>query len=890
VTASDRQRLLERLQQMRRPLQFAARQPMAKLRIVQDLEARLLAWLRDARALPSSPDITANLEACGRLFAGFDQADPATKRRMVLAALERLDHLIALVERQPVQGMPPASAALLRPTLAADEGANADGGLAQPAPPRGSSRPPAATPRVPPPPPSRQRASAGAKPAAASTPSNQAERPPPAAPTPQMDASVLVQPIQFIKGVGPSRAQALRRLGIETVGDALALLPRRYEDRANLKPIQRLEADRRETFEGTILVSGISRTGRGKRLYELIVGDATGTMRCVWFQFHERYMRQRYRPGQRVIVTGEIRANPYHPYRREVHHPDVEVLDADEREPLHVGRVVPVYPATEGLHQKTIRSVLKRVVDEYAEQVPDCLPASLRERLRLMPIAQALKEVHFPSTAADLEALNACVSPAHRRLVFEELFLLELGLALRHRETAVEERAVAYRGTGTLVERLRARLPFQLTAAQERVLAEIVADMRRPHPMNRLLQGDVGSGKTIVALMAMLLAIESGFQAAIMAPTEILAEQHYLSMQQLVAPLGVRVALLTSASKGRRRQRLQAAIAAGHVQLVVGTHALIQEDVSFKALGLAVIDEQHRFGVLQRATLKRKGYHPDVLVMTATPIPRTLAMTVYGDLEMSVIDEMPPGRLPVITRLCYDNRRSEAYELIRRELQAGRQAYVVYPLIEESENTDLRAATAMAHQLQREIFPDFRVGLLHGRLKSEEKEAIMRAFAAGELPILVSTTVIEVGVDVPNATVMLIEHAERFGLAQLHQLRGRVGRSHHQAYCVLMAAFPMSEEARQRLRVLTESQDGFEIAERDLEIRGPGEFLGTRQSGLPELRVAHLIRDQQVLAEARREAFALVARDPQLRLPEHALLRQALQERWQQKFELMQVG
>jgi len=702
--------------------------------------------------------------------------------------------------------------------------------------------------------------------------------------------TLLSQPIQFIKGVGPSRAQALRRLGIETIGDALALLPRRYEDRTNLKPIRSLELDRQETFEGTILVSGSTRTGRGKRLYELIVGDATGTIRCLWFQFHEQYMRQRYRTGQHVIVTGEVRVSPYNLRRKEVHHPDVEVIEDNEQEPLHVGRIVPVYPATEGLQQKTIRAVLKRVVDEYAAHVPEYLPTSLCERLQLMSSAQALREVHFPSPESDLRALNAWSSAAHHRLVFEEFFLLELGLALRHRDTAVEERGVAYEGTGELVERLRARLPFQLTAAQERVLSEILADMRRPHPMNRLLQGDVGSGKTVVALLAMLLAIESGFQAAIMAPTEILAEQHYLTMQHLVAPLGVRIALLTSAAKGARRQRLLTAIAAGHVQLIIGTHALIQEEVAFKALGLAIVDEQHRFGVLQRATLKRKGYQPDVLVMTATPIPRTLAMTVYGDLDVSIIDELPPGRLPVITKLCYDNRRTESYDLIRRELRAGRQAYVVYPLIEESEKMDLRAATAMADQLQRDIFPEFRVGLLHGRLKSEAKEEIMRAFSGGELQILVSTTVIEVGLDIPNATVMLVEHAERFGLAQLHQLRGRVGRGQHQAYCLLMAHFPMSEDAKQRLRALTETHDGFMIAERDLEIRGPGEFLGTRQSGLPELRVAHLIRDQRVLIEARREAFALIARDPHLTWPEHAALRRALMERWQQKFELLHVG
>jgi ATP-dependent DNA helicase RecG len=835
VTPIDRDRLLDRLRQIRRPLQFAARQQGAKVAIVQDLETRVLEWLEAAKALPSPSNIAANLDAFRRLFAGFDRTDPAAKRRTILMALGRLDHLIALVGGQG-KGH---AAGSLEPTQASSPG-------------RGEG----------------QEGDGEAQPS----------------------TSILTQPIQFIKGVGPSRAQALRRLGIETIGDAFALLPRRYEDRANLKPIRSLELEKQETFEGTVLVSGSTRTGRGKRLYEIIVGDATGTIRCLWFQFHEQYMRQRYRTGQRVIVTGEIRASPYNLHRKELHHPDIEVVEDDEQEPLHVGRVVPVYPATEGLQQKTIRAVLKRVVDEYAAHVPEYLPTSLCERLQLMSASQALKEVHFPSPGADLHALNTWSSMAHRRLIFEEFFLLELGLALRHRDTVVEERGIAYDGTGELVERLRARLPFRLTAAQERVLAEIWADMRRPHPMNRLLQGDVGSGKTIVALLAMLLAIESGFQTALMAPTEILAEQHFVTMQRLTAPLGVRIALLTSAAKGTRRQRLLTAIAAGHVQLIIGTHALIQEEVTFKALGLAVIDEQHRFGVLQRATLKRKGYQPDVLVMTATPIPRTLAMTVYGDLDVSVIDELPPGRLPVITKLCYDNRRAETYDLIRRELRAGRQAYVVYPLIEESEKMDVRAATAMAEQLQRDVFPEFRVGLLHGRLKSEAKEEIMRAFSAGALQILVSTTVIEVGVDIPNATVMLVEHAERFGLAQLHQLRGRVGRGQHQAYCLLMAQFPMSEEAKQRLRALTESHDGFVIAERDLEIRGPGEFLGTRQSGLPELRVAHLIRDQRVLAEARRQAFALVARDPHLALPEHAALRRALMERWQQKFELLHVG
>jgi ATP-dependent DNA helicase RecG len=824
--AFNRDQFVERLQQIRRPLEFAARQNMRKIAVLQDLEARLLEWLEAASALHPTPEVAANLDACRRLFSGFDQSDPSMKRQVITRVLGHLDHLMALVDR-PLPESPHG------PPLAS----SADSPITSPTP-----------------------------------------------------VSILSQSIQFLKGVGPARAQMLRRLGIETIGDALALLPRRYDDRTHMKRIRTLQVGTQETFEGTILVSGGSRTGRGRRLYEMIVGDATGTIRCLWFQFHEAYMRQRYRTGQRVIVTGEVRINPYSGQRKEVHHPDLELIEGEEREPLHTGRVVPVYPTTEGLHQKTLRTVLKRIVDEYADQVEDCLPPTLRARLHLMGASQALHEVHFPSAEADLDALNHWSSTAHRRLVFDELFLLELGLALRQRETTLEERRDAYRGTGALADQMRAQLPFALTTAQERVLGEIMANMRQPHPMNRLLQGDVGSGKTIVALLAMLLAIESGFQATIMVPTEILAEQHYLTMHRLVEPLGVRMLLLTSAIKGSRRRELVETIAAGDVDLVIGTHALIQEGLGFKALGLAVIDEQHRFGVLQRAMLKRKGYSPDVLVMTATPIPRTLAMTVYGDLEVSIIDELPPGRLPVITKLCYESRRDESYRLMRQVLHQGQQVYVVYPLIEESEKTDLRAATAMAEQLQREVFQEFRVGLLHGRLKSDEKEHIMRAFSTGNLQVLVSTTVIEVGVDVANASLMLVEHAERFGLAQLHQLRGRVGRSHHQAYCLLMADFPMSEEAKQRLQALTEHHDGFMIAERDLEIRGPGEFLGTRQSGLPELRVAHLIRDQRILSEARREAFALVAEDPHLSHPEHQALSRALVHRWQQKFELMHVG
>jgi ATP-dependent DNA helicase RecG len=481
------------------------------------------------------------------------------------------------------------------------------------------------------------------------------------------------------------------------------------------------------------------------------------------------------------------------------------------------------------------------------------------------------------------------VDAAHRRLAYEDFLLLQLGLAiLRSRTTRT--RGIAMNPPGRLVSGLRGGLPWALTGAQERVWDEIRRDMAAPHPMHRLLQGDVGSGKTIVAAMGVLTAIEAGYQAAVMAPTEILAEQHLMTFQRLLEPLGVPVTLLTSALKGRERTARRAAVAAGEVACVVGTHALVQERVEFKRLGFVVVDEQHRFGVAQRARLKAKGEHPDVLVMTATPIPRTLALTLYGDLDVSVLDELPPGRKPIVTVARNESRRPQIYDFLREQVAGGRQIYVVYPLIEESELIDLKAATDMALQMQKEVFPDLVVGLLHGRLSFDEKDAIMRRFKAGEIHVLVSTTVIEVGIDVPNASVMLIEHAERFGLSQLHQLRGRVGRGPWKSYCILLAAGRLGEDAERRVRAMVETNDGFRLAEVDLELRGPGEFFGTRQSGLPEFRVADLLRDAAILEEARRDALAIIAADPDLRALEHRGLRQALLERWRGKLALASVG
>jgi ATP-dependent DNA helicase RecG len=524
---------------------------------------------------------------------------------------------------------------------------------------------------------------------------------------------------------------------------------------------------------------------------------------------------------------------------------------------------------------------MKRLVDGYVDGLDDPLPDALRARHHLELLSLALRAGHFPKTEADYAS-------ARRRLVYDEFLLLQLGLAIR-RQRQGRQPGLAMNPPGALARRLLASLPFALTPAQERVWREIRLDMAEPYPMNRLLQGDVGSGKTVVAALGVLTAVESGYQAALMAPTEILAEQHLMTLGQLLAPLGVEVALLTNAVKGKARERVRAGAADGSLACVVGTHALVQGDVAFRRLGLAVVDEQHRFGVNQRATLRRKGESPDVLVMTATPIPRTLALTLYGDLEVSVIDELPPGRKPIITKSRTESARRQIYAFLREQVGEGRQVYVVYPLVEESEVIDLRAATEMADRLQREVFADLKVGLLHGRMAFAEKERVMREFKAGALHILVSTTVIEVGIDVPNASVMLIEHAERFGLSQLHQLRGRVGRGPWRSYCILLSG-AASEDARRRLDVMTATGDGFKIAEADLSLRGPGDFFGTRQSGLPEFRVADLLRDAAALEAARRDAVALIREDPNLLAPEHRALRTALLQRWRGKLDLAGVG
>jgi len=698
----------------------------------------------------------------------------------------------------------------------------------------------------------------------------------------------LLTPIQYVKGVGPKLAKLFEKKGIRTVEDALYFLPRCYEDRRNLKKISELKTERKETGFGEILLSGVAfYQNKRKRVFEAVVGDGSGVIALKWFHGNERYLKDRFKKGRRLIFSGEVR---WFNYQKEIHHPDVEMVDGDiEKDYLNFKRIVPIYSETEGLHQRTLRRLMKNILDVYANELSSPIPQEIVERQDLIDFPEAFRRVHFPPDGESMEILNNHRSDGHRRIIFDEFFFLELGLALKKKGMTLET-GITFRTEGYLSKKLLNQLSFQLTRAQDKVWAEIREDLERPHPMNRLIQGDVGSGKTVVALLASLYVVECGYQAAIMAPTEVLAEQHFLNLHRWVEPLGVKVALLTSSIKGSEREDLYDRIRRGDVHLVIGTHAVIQEAVEFHHLGLAIIDEQHKFGVVQRGLLKKKGENPDVLVMTATPIPRTLAMTIYGDLDVSVIDEMPPGRMPVETKVFPESSRERVYRIVDEEVKKGRQAFIVYPLVEESEKLDLKDATRMAEHLREDVFPEFQVGLLHGRMKSDEKEAIMMEFKEGKIQVLVATTVIEVGIDIPNASVMVVEHAERFGLSQLHQLRGRIGRGRYPSKCILLAQYRSSGEARVRLRAMERTNDGFQIAEEDLALRGPGEFFGIRQSGFPDFRVAHLVRDTPILIEARKEAFRLIQEDPELVHPSHSILKNMLRRRWKGRLELASIG
>jgi len=703
-------------------------------------------------------------------------------------------------------------------------------------------------------------------------------RPAPPDPPPTVAAPEgLHTPLRFLKGVGPVRAGQLGRLQLETVEDALFFVPARHEDRTRSTPLRSLAPGETQSCSGTIVGVSPPPRGRPRAPLSVVLRDETGHATATWF--NAPYLARVFARGQRVLLHGKVTR-----YRGAVsiQHPEFEIVEPGEDETLHAGRLVPVYHATEGLPQRWLRSLIWRLVEAHAGGVSDPIPEAVRARRALPGLAEALRAAHFPGSDEAFEA-------ARHRLAFDDFLVLQVGLALLRSRTA-RARGIAMNPRGDLGARLRASLPFALTPAQERVWSEIRTDMASPHPMHRLLQGDVGSGKTVVAALAIVTAVEVGYQAVVMAPTELLAEQHLITLETLLRPLGLPVGLLTSDVKGRERAACLRDAAGGRLACLVGTHALVQDGVEFRRLGLTVVDEQHRFGVEQRARLRAKGEAPDVLVMTATPIPRTLALTLYGDLDVSALDELPPGRRPVVTVARTEARRARIYEFLHEQAAAGRQIYVIYPLVEESAATDLKAATEMAEHLRKDVFPDLVVGLLHGRMRVAEKEGVMRRFRAGDIQILVSTTVIEVGIDVPNATVMVIEHAERFGLSQLHQLRGRVGRGPWKSYCILLTTDRAGEEGRRRVAALVETTDGFRIAEADLRLRGPGEFFGTRQSGLPQFRVADLLRDAPILEQARQEAFAIVGADPDLRSAEHRGLRQALLSRWRGKLDLASVG
>jgi ATP-dependent DNA helicase RecG len=696
---------------------------------------------------------------------------------------------------------------------------------------------------------------------------------------------LLSRPLVSIRGVGPRTASLLARKNLITIEDLLYFLPRRYEDRRTVCRISETVPGIKQTVSGMITLADIRFYGR-RKIFEVTIDDSHEALKAKWFKGREALLRGAFQPGKRVILTGEVSGFPF---EKEMIHPDFEILGDKEDQLLHFKRIVPVYSETEGLHQKTIRRIIWQVVRDYARFLKSHIPGEICRKLRFMEIRDAIRQVHFPESDQEIESYQESRSDAHRTLIYDEFFFFQLAMALRKRGEVLEQ-GIAFRTGGEILERFYGALPFTLTPAQKRVIAEIERDMTSVRNMNRLLQGDVGSGKTVVSMAAMIIACENGYQAAMMAPTEILAEQHYRNLRVWSEMIGLKIELLTGGLKTAEKKEFQARLLNGEIDIAIGTHALIQEGITFRNLGLVVVDEQHRFGVIQRAALRKKGIAPDVLVMTATPIPRTLAMTVYGDLDVSVIDELPPGKKPIRTKVFFETQRSRVYEIIRREVQKGNQIFIVYPLVDESENLDLKDAKRMAEHLQKEIFPDYQIGLIHGRMKGAEKDQVMAAFIGKRLQILVSTTVIEVGIDIPEASLIVIEHAERFGLSQLHQLRGRVGRSDIASFCILLAQHSRSDDTRRRLRIMEETNDGFRIAEEDLAIRGPGEFMGTRQAGLPDFRVASIIRDGRILNDARADAFALIEDDPRLEKPEHLQLRETLLHRWGGRLDLIKTG
>jgi ATP-dependent DNA helicase RecG len=704
-------------------------------------------------------------------------------------------------------------------------------------------------------------------------------------------------PVQFLKGIGPRRSEMLAAHGVRNVGDLLDYIPFRYEDRTQFRSIKSLqEGDLALIRVEVCSLGGFDTRRRGFSILELLVRDGSSSMRVKFF--NQPYLRRVFQAGSKLILYGQIKKDPYAHNSLVMMNPECEILEDEDGDSVHSGRVTPIYRRLGDLSTRTLRQIMFSLVSSLPPEIPDSLPLYLCKQLHLLSKVKAVQQLHFPKFKGaspqerekELELLNGSLSPAHKRLIFEELFQLQVGIrmARENRVRLIKERKFQL-GDGVR-QAIKKILPFHPTNAQKQALKEIAEDICSPHPMSRLLQGDVGSGKTIVAAQAAIIAVENGAQVAIMAPTEILAEQHYFYFRRLLQPVNYKIDLLKGSMSVKDKRQAQERIRTGETQIAIGTHALVQEGVEFRSLSLAIIDEQHRFGVVQRNILKEKGRNPDVLVMTATPIPRSLALTFYGDLDVSTIGELPPGRKPIETKWYEEKDRRNAFDSIRQTVADGHQVYIVYPLVEESEKSDLRAAVEMAEYLSEKAFPDLRIGLLHGRMKSAEKEETMQAFTSGEIQVLVSTTVIEVGVDVPNATLMVIEHAERFGLAQLHQLRGRVGRGPAQSACILAGNVRNSPEARRRLEIMCETNDGFRIAEVDLELRGPGEMIGTRQSGIPAFKYANLVRDRRAVELARVEADRFLQR---LRTqPDDESRRAALliRQQWKEHFGLALSG
>jgi ATP-dependent DNA helicase RecG len=733
---------------------------------------------------------------------------------------------------------------------------------------------------TPPPMPAPQKPGPASLPAAR-VPDTPTPTPAPLPAAPERSATGLDAPVTTLPGISTAYTSRLQRLGIFTVGDLLYHFPYRYDDYSTLKPIGRLEYGEETTVIGTIWETGTRKARSGVTIVSSIIADASGTIEAIWF--NQPYLARQLRAGRRIVLSGKV---DEYLGRFVLQSPAWEPL---ERELIHTGRLVPIYPLTRGITARWLRRMTKRVVDHWAPRLEDPLPDGVRERAGLIDLATAIRQIHFPDDEHAAEQ-------ARRRLSFDEFFLIQLGM-LRLRQRWQSQPGLPVRRNQALLDEFLRSLSFELTQSQRTSLDQILEDLGQSRPMSRLLQGDVGSGKTVVATAAMLMAVADGRQVALMAPTEILAEQHYRTVSELLAGAGnwrlgrpISIMLLTGSLRRVDRRQVYTALASGEADIVVGTHALIQRHVTFKDLGLVIVDEQHRFGVLQRTTLRSKGSTPHMLVMSATPIPRSLGLTIYGDLDISVIDELPPGRQPIQTRWLLPRERDRAYAFIRSQIEKGHQVFILYPLIEESDKIEARAAVEEYERLQQAVFPDLRLALLHGKMKGKEKDAVMAAFHQGEIDILVSTSVIEVGIDVPNATVMMIEGADRFGLAQLHQFRGRVGRGAHQSYCLLLSdsASPDDPKTRatwERLKAIEDTQDGFVLAERDLELRGPGDFFGVRQSGLPPLRLASL-SNVQILELARAEAQRIAQEDPALSKPEHRALSEQLGRFWHDRGEL----